>query len=134
MRNRKRQYRARQKNKNHHSTTDWMCWKSSSLNRDDQTNDKATRSSKKQSSSTSYLVGNGDVPSLFACCGVGLLFGDASDRDGEYYKRHANQMYEEQVQQQNETEEKLRNQYTKVLKEKFIYHPNQKQEAYEMVE
>jgi hypothetical protein len=52
-----------------------------------------------------------DTPSIFACCAVGLAFGDATEEGDDAYRRLEKKKYEERQKQQAAHEEALRRQY-----------------------
>jgi hypothetical protein len=56
-------------------------------------------------------IASADVPSFFACCAVGLAFGEATEEDDEAYREFQKRQYEERVKQQQIHEEALRKQY-----------------------
>ena len=51
---------------------------------------------------------NEDSPGLFQCCGLGLIFGDASEEDEKARREFENAQYEEKKRQQFEREAALR--------------------------
>jgi len=52
-----------------------------------------------------------DAPSIFACCAVGLAFGDATEDGDDAYRLLEKRKYEDRQQQQAVHEEALRRQY-----------------------
>lgn len=52
-----------------------------------------------------------DTPSIFACCAVGLAFGDATEDGDDAYRLLEKKKYEERQKQQAAHEEALRRQY-----------------------
>lgn len=52
-----------------------------------------------------------DAPSIFACCAVGLAFGDATEEGDDAYRLLEKRKYEDRQQQQAAHEEALRRQY-----------------------
>lgn len=52
-----------------------------------------------------------DTPSIFACCAVGLAFGDATEDGDDAYRLLEKRKYEERQKQQAAHEEALRRQY-----------------------
>jgi hypothetical protein len=52
-----------------------------------------------------------DTPSIFACCAVGLAFGDATEDGDDAYRHLEKKKYEERQKQQAAHEEALRRQY-----------------------
>jgi len=49
-----------------------------------------------------------DTPGLFACCGAGLIFGDATEDDQSAQRAFERQQYEEKKRKKYEEEERLR--------------------------
>ena len=54
-----------------------------------------------------------DSPSIFACCGLGLAFGDATEEDDGAYRMFQKKQYEERQKQQSAHEAALRKRYMK---------------------
>jgi hypothetical protein len=77
-------------------------------------------------------MGGADIPNLFACCGVGLAFGDATEEHYDSSRQHEHQQYEEQKKQKETREAQLRDTYRKALKTKV--NTNNIEESYEIVE
>ena len=80
--------------------------------------------------STKYKAGGADIPNIFACCGVGLAFGDATEENFFISRQRERYQYEEEKKQNETKEELLRQQYTRTLKTKV----NNVEESYEVVE
>uniref|UniRef100_A0A7R9WVF7 Uncharacterized protein n=1 Tax=Craspedostauros australis TaxID=1486917 RepID=A0A7R9WVF7_9STRA len=58
-----------------------------------------------------------DAPSLFNWCGVGLVFGDATEEDDEVYRELQKKRYEEKRKEQAAHEEALRRRFMQSSKE-----------------
>ena len=59
-----------------------------------------------------YMVSQSqDTPSIFACCAVGLAFGDATEDGDDAYRMLEKRKYEDRQKQQAAHEEALRRQY-----------------------
>lgn len=78
--------------------------------------------------------GGNDVPFLFRCCGVGLLFGESTEESFLMTKQHEKENYLNQQKERYEKEEYLRQSYGKALKDKVQRNYLERQEAYEVVE
>jgi hypothetical protein len=76
------------------------------------------------------ISGGADIPNIFACCGVGLAFGDATEENFFISRQRERYQYEEEKKQTETKEELLRQQYTRTLKTKV----NNIEESYEVVE
>jgi len=79
-------------------------------------------------------VGSEDVPCLFNWCGVGLAFGDASEKNYEEARIQQRQMYEERKKAREAREAQLRSHYRR---QHFIHQGQQSSldmEAYEVME
>jgi len=79
-------------------------------------------------------VGSEDAPSIFNWCGVGLAFGDATEKDYETARIQQKQMYEERKKAREAREARLRSQYQR---QHFIHEGKQSSqdvEAYEVME
>lgn len=77
--------------------------------------------------------GGHDIPFLFRCCGVGLMFGDSTEENYLITKQHEKENYQNHQKERYEKEEYLRQHYGKSLKQK-VQHNFMEQEAYEVVE
>lgn len=55
------------------------------------------------------MAGSEDTPGLFACCGVGLAFGDATEEDYEARREYEKVLYQEKKKEREEKEAALRN-------------------------
>jgi hypothetical protein len=135
MRNRTRRQKAKQKKTrsifpSHHNT-----------NNDNKRNSTITSSSAltmtspppKEYTIRQQIEGGHDVPFLFRCCGVGLLFGDSTEESYLLSKQHEKENYINQQKEKFEKEEYLRHSYGKVLKDKVQRNYLEQQEAYEVV-
>ena len=71
-----------------------------------------------------------DTPGVFACCAVGLAFGDATEGDDDAYRQMEKRKYEERHKQQAAHEEALRRQYMS----KHGINPGKVVEALEIVD
>jgi hypothetical protein len=76
--------------------------------------------------------GGADIPNIFACCGVGLAFGDATEENFYLTRQHERFQYEEEKKHAEATEEQLRQQYAKTLKTKVM--GTHVEESFEVVE
>lgn len=74
----------------------------------------------------------GDTPGVFACCGVGLAFGDATEEDDDATRQFQKEQYEEMKKEKEHHEVELREQYLKKMLARK--NGNDVEEAYEVVE
>jgi len=61
--------------------------------------------------SRSMIFASEDAPNLFACCAMGLAFGDVAEEDDDAYRRFQNEQYEERIKQQELREMSVRKRY-----------------------
>lgn len=80
------------------------------------------------------VAGSADVPNLFACCGIGLAFGDATEEDYETTRVHEREEYFQRKQEKLEREEQLRQEFQKTVAQKKAARGSDVNEAYEIVE
>lgn len=79
-------------------------------------------------------AGSADIPNLFACCGVGLAFGDATEEDYEATRQFQREKYLERKKEKEQQEADLRRQYRKQAAQKHAKRGSDVEEAYEVVE
>ncbi len=82
--------------------------------------------------STKYKAGGADIPNIFACCGVGLAFGEATEENYYLTRQNEKLQYEEEKKQAEMKDEQLRKYYTRSLKNKVQV--GSIEEAYEILE
>lgn len=81
------------------------------------------------------LSGSADVPSLLACCGVGLAFGDATEEDFQATRQHEREAYLERQKEKEAREQELRMQFLKLsAKKKAAARRDDVEEVYEVIE
>mmetsp|Transcript_28239 Transcript_28239/g.65399 ORF Transcript_28239/g.65399 Transcript_28239/m.65399 type:complete len:123 (-) Transcript_28239:652-1020(-) len=78
----------------------------------------AIRNRRRRRAARSGAVASGDAPGLFQCCGVGLIFGDATTEDVEASQEYERERYEERKRDKAQKEALLRQ-----------YHPRAKTET-----
>ena len=78
--------------------------------------------------------GSADMPSLFACCGVGLAFGDATEEDFEASRQHQRDQYLERKKEKEAKEEELRIKFKKLAAKKRAARRDDVEEVLEVVE
>lgn len=78
------------------------------------------------------LAGSADIPNLFACCGVGLAFGEATEESHEAMRRHQREQYLERKKEKAAREEELRSKFQKMAAQKKA--KQNVEESYEVVE
>lgn len=79
--------------------------------------------------------GSADIPNLFACCGVGLAFGDATEENAQASRRHQKEQYLEHRKDKEAKEEELRIQFKKLAAKKKAARSNADvEEVFEVVE
>lgn len=71
----------------------------------------AIRNRRRRRKASRQLAISEDTPSVFACCAVGLAFGDATEEEEEAYREFQKQQYEERVKQQEAHEDAIRKRY-----------------------
>lgn len=64
------------------------------------------------------VAGSGDIPSLLACCGVGLAFGEATEENYEATRKHESDLYLERKKEKEAREEELRLKFQKLSAQK----------------
>jgi hypothetical protein len=71
---------------------------------------------------TKYKAGGADIPNIFACCGVGLAFGEATSTEENYYLTRQNEklQYEEEKKQAEMKDEQIRKYYSRSLKKNSL--------------
>lgn len=78
-------------------------------------------------------TGSADIPSFFACCGVGLAFGDATEEDYEATRQYQrDQYYQKKTEKENE-EAQLREKFKHLEAQKKAARPSFVKETYEVV-
>jgi hypothetical protein len=81
------------------------------------------------------LSGSADMPSLLACCGVGLAFGDATEVDFQTARHHEKEAYLERQKEKEAKEQELRMQFLKLsAKKKAAARREDVEEVYEVIE
>ena len=84
---------------------------------------------------TGMTSGSADVPSLLACCGVGLAFGDATEEDVQATRQHEKEAYLERQKQKEAKEQELRIQFQKLsAKKKAAARCDDVEEVLEVIE
>eukprot|EP00934_Nitzschia_sp_Nitz4_P000949 Nitzschia sp. Nitz4//scaffold120_size68122//44587//45448//NITZ4_006050-RA/size68122-augustus-gene-0.58-mRNA-1//1//CDS//3329534296//949//frame0 len=73
----------------------------------------AIRNRKRRRKAKKLTAQSADVPSVFACCAVGLAFGDATEQDDQAYREFQRKQYNTRVEQQQMHETALRKRYLK---------------------
>lgn len=58
--------------------------------------------------------GSTDVPTLFACCGVGLAFGDSTEESYQQSRQHEMDQYMDRKKEREDREEELRVNFKKL--------------------
>jgi hypothetical protein len=71
----------------------------------------AIRNRKRRRKASRNLAASEDAPSIFACCAMGLAFGDATEEDDVAYRQLQNKHYEERILQQEMREDEIRERY-----------------------
>ena len=71
----------------------------------------ASRNRKRRRKASRSLTMSEDTPDLFACCAMGLAFGDITEEDEDAYREFQNDQYEERVKQQEIHETAIRERY-----------------------
>jgi hypothetical protein len=79
------------------------------------------------------LTAAGDMPSIFACCGVGLAFGEATEEDYSATRQREREMYLEKKKQKEEREASLRKTFFS-KSAKTHGHGSNVEECFEVVE
>jgi hypothetical protein len=73
------------------------------------------RSRKRQARmGSSGVSGSADIPGLFACCGVGLAFGDSTEENYQTSRQHEKDHYLEVKKEREAKEEELRANFKKL--------------------
>jgi len=80
------------------------------------------------------LVGSADIPNLFACCGVGLAFGEATEEHYMLERQHEKEQYLERKKEKEAKEEALRKTFLKMSAQKKSAKGDDVQEVFEVVE
>ena len=78
-------------------------------------------------------TGSADVPNLFACCGVGLAFGDSTEEDYEATRQYQRDLYLQRKKDKEEYEADLRNKYQQKAARKEL-HGGAVEEVVEVIE
>jgi hypothetical protein len=78
-------------------------------------------------------TGSADTPSLFACCGVGLAFGDATEEDYEATRQYQRDQYYQKKNEKESQEEQLRKKFKHLEAQKKAARPSFVKETYEVV-
>jgi hypothetical protein len=84
--------------------------------------------------SSNGIAGSADIPNLFACCGLGLAFGEATEEDYEASRQHAREQYIARKKEREEKEAELRKQYRKSAAKKFAERGTDVEECFEVVD
>lgn len=92
------------------------------------------RSRRRQARMDREHVGSADIPNLFACCGVGLAFGDATEEDYEATRQHQKDQYLERKKEKEAKEEELRVKFQKMAAKKKAARRSDVEEVFEVVE
>jgi hypothetical protein len=71
----------------------------------------ASRNRKRRRNANRSMMISEDAPDLFACCAMGLAFGDITEEDEDAYREFQNDQYEERVKQQEMHESDIRDRY-----------------------
>jgi len=81
------------------------------------------------------LTGSADIPNLFACCGVGLAFGESTEEHYSMSRQHQRDLYLKRKKEKEEREEKLRKAFLKMSAQKKASRRNDDvEETFEVVE
>lgn len=78
--------------------------------------------------------GSADIPNLFACCGVGLAFGDATEENFQASRQYQNDQYVERKKQKEAKEEELRIKFQKLAAKKKAARRTDVEEVIEVVD
>ncbi len=78
-------------------------------------------------------TGSADVPNLFACCGVGLAFGDSTEEDYDATRQYQRDLYLQRKKDKEEYEADLRNKYQQKAARKEL-HGGAVEEVVEVIE
>lgn len=80
------------------------------------------------------IMGSADIPNLFACCGIGLAFGEATEEDYEASRQHEREQLLARRKEREDKEEALRKQYRKAAAKKAAERGTDVEECYEVVD
>ena len=80
------------------------------------------------------VSGSADIPNLFACCGVGLAFGDATEEGFQAARQHEKDQYLERKKEKEAKEEELRIQFQKLAAKKKAARRTDVDEVIEVVD
>lgn len=83
------------------------------------------------------FTGSADIPNVFACCGVGLAFGEATEENYTATRQRERDLYQERKKEKQAREEQLRQAFLKMSaqkKSKARLDNNDVQETFEVVE
>lgn len=92
------------------------------------------RSRRRQARLDHANAASADMPDLFACCGVGLAFGDATEEDYDATRQHQRDEYYQRKEDKEKHEEVLRKRYTKNSTQKKLASRGKVEESLEVVE
>ena len=80
------------------------------------------------------LAGSADIPNLFACCGVGLAFGEATEENYEATRRFEKEQYLERKKEKAAKEEELRARFQKMAAQRKAARSSDVEEVFEVVD
>ena len=83
------------------------------------------------------FAGSADIPNVFACCGVGLAFGEATEENYSATRQRERDLYQERKKEKEAREEQLRQAFLKMSaqkKSRARLNNNDVQETFEVVE
>lgn len=91
------------------------------------------RQRRREARQTGGVTGSTDIPNLFACCGIGLAFGESTEEHAAATRQFEREQYLERKHQQEKREEELRRGFPKLATQRRQNDENV-QEFYEIVE